>query len=177
MIILELKRYINSLFRRVIFSLLILIIVSFALKNNCFYETIYNMIYYDTLDFSYIYSKYNFLLGNIASRKESYVSSYRLKYKEISQTNNSFELVTDANLVINNINPGVVTFIGEVENLGFTVIISGDNNIDYWYSNLENISVNLYDHINNEILGSTIDDKLIMTFKKDNEYLSYEGLI
>lgn len=174
---LELRKYVNNLIKRVIISLFVLIVISFALKNNYYYETIYNIIYCDTIDFSYVYSKMHFLLGKTLSNHEQYVISDRLKYSDIKKHNNSFELITEENLVINNINPGVVTFIGELEDLGNTIIVSGDNNIDYWYSNIDNVSVNLYDHITDAILGSTAGNHLIMTFKKDDEYLDYEGLI
>lgn len=176
-IILELKRYLDNLFLRVIIALFLLITVSFTLKNNYSYENIYNVIYYDPIDFAYINSKLHFLLGNIIHHDDMYVTSIKLKYKDITKYNNSYKISTDYNLVINNINPGVVTFIGEIEDLGYTVIVSGDNNIDYWYSNIENVSVSLYDHISSEILGSTIDDYLILTIKEDEKYLDYEGLI
>ena len=172
----ELKHYLNNLFKRVILALFLLIIISYALKNNIYYEEIYNIMYADTIDFSYLNSKYRYLLGTLKN-EDGYVIADKLKYKSIKKYHNSYYLETDHNLVINNINPGVVTFIGDIDKLGKTIIVSGDNNIDYWYSNIENIAVKLYDHIEKEIIGNVKGNKLIMTFKKDDEYLSYEDYL
>lgn len=178
MILLEIGKYLNNLFKRAFLSLIILLLISFALKNNYFYDEIYNMIYSSNIDFSYVKSKTKLLMGNILRRQEKFVSSNKLIYKNIEKINNSYKLYTDANYVINNINPGVVIFIGNKETLGYTVIVEGDNGIDYWYSNIENISVNLYDYIDSSaIIGSTISDYLILTLTKDSEYLSYEEYI
>jgi len=45
-------------------------------------------------------------------------------------------------------------------------------------SNIENISVNMYDYIdNNTIIGSVIDNYFYLSILKDDEYLSYEEYI
>ncbi len=106
------------------------------------------------------------------------MSSNKLLYKSIEKYGNGYKLATDPHYVINNIKSGVVVYIGNKDDLGMTVIVESSSGVCYWYSNIEYISVNLYDYIDEEaIIGSTIDDYLILTISKDNEYLSYEDAI
>ncbi len=73
---------------------------------------------------------------------------------------------------------GIVVYIGSKDGLGNTLIIQGTDGTDYWYSNLENIGVNLYDYIEKDtLLGVTKDEYVILTFVKDGEYVNYEKFI
>ena len=66
-------------------------------------------------------------------------------------------------------------FIGEKEGYGNTVIIQGIDGVDIWYANIENVGVKLYDYtLNGTVLGETIDDKLYLVIKKDNDFIKYE---
>lgn len=144
------------------------------MQDNIYYQT-YKIVFESDIDFQYIKSKSKYLLGSIIDNKSHFVSSNKLLAKNIEKKNNSYYLYLDPNYVITNINSGVVTFIGKKDNLGETVIVSSDNGINYWYSNIENISVNLYDYIDTDtIIGSIVDDHLILTLMKDNRYLDYE---
>lgn len=134
-----------------------------------------NIIYDSIIDFSYFRSKTNILLGNILNKKDIFVSSEKIYYKNIEKYNNSYRLEVDNSYILKSIDNGVVVFIGNKENLGMTVIINCDDGTNIWYSNIENISVNLYDYINKDtIIGSSKDTSIYLTFIKDNEYQSYE---
>ncbi len=118
------------------------------------------------------------LLGNLFNKKELFVSSEKIRYKNIQQFHNSYKLEVDQSYVLKSIDNGVVIFIGNKESLGPTVIINCDDGTNIWYSNLENISVNLYDYIPaSTIIGSSKDNYIYLTFIKDNEYKSYEEYI
>ena len=72
------------------------------------------------------------------------------------------------------LNSGIVVYIGQKEKLGNTVIIQGTDGIDYWYSNIDNLSVNLYDYVEKDIvLGTSINEYIYLTILKDGEYLNY----
>lgn len=147
-------------------------------EDKPYFYLINDQLFYSNIDFSYIKSKTNYLRGKLVHHYPSFVSASKFIYKDVNTFNNSYVFTCDENLVINNFYSGVVIFKGEKENLGNTLIIAGDNNIYYWYSNIENIPVNLYDYIEKgTIIGSVIDSKLILTLTKDGNYLSYEGLI
>jgi len=104
-----------------------------------------------------------------------YVTSEKIIYKDITKHNNSYKLVVDNNYVIKSLSEGVVVFIGNIEGLGKTVTICSNDGVNISYSNIENISVNMYDYINkNTIVGSVIYNNLYLTFEKNKEYLSYD---
>lgn len=168
-------KYLNSLFIRSTIAIILLIFISVMLKLNYGYDFLYKMVYDTKIDYYYINSKTKYIIGNILGKKEKFVSSNKLIYKSIEKYQNGYKLMTEPNYVINNIKPGVVIYIGNKDDLGMTVIVESDNGICYWYSNIEYISVNLYDYIDEKkIIGSTIDDYLILTISKDKEYLNYE---
>ena len=144
--------------------------------NNLFHIGI-SMIFDNTIDFTYIRSKTNKLLGRI-TKKDYFVASERLEYKSVKKVDNSFKFITDKSYVINNLKSGVVTFIGNIDSLGESVIIKGDDGFDYYYSNIENINVKMYDYIDKGIIiGSTIDNYFLLTIVKDNKYYNYEDFI
>lgn len=163
---------VQNLLKRAIIATILFFFFCILIDNNIISKSI---IYDNYIDFAYFRSKTNILLGNILNKKESFVSSEKIHYKNIEQFNNSFRLEVGDSYVLKNIDNGVVTFIGNKEKLGPTIIINCDDGTNIWYSNLENISVNLYDYIQkNTIIGSSKDHNIYLTFIKDNEYQSYE---
>lgn len=167
----KLYKYISKIY----LSAIVFIIISIVLMQDKLYYQAYSLVFESDINFQYIKSKSKYLLGSIVDNKSHFVSSNRLVPKNIVKKDNSYYLYLDSNYVISNFNSGVVTFIGKKDNLGNTVIVSSDNGINYWYSNIENISVNLYDYIETDtIIGSIIDDHLILTLMGNNRYLNYE---
>ena len=72
----------------------------------------------------------------------------------------------------------MVVFIGDKENYPNTIIVEQVNGIEVWYSNIENVNVDMYDYIEKgKIIGSTIDDNLYLVYKKDGEILNYNDYI
>ncbi len=73
---------------------------------------------------------------------------------------------------------GIVVFIGEKEDYGNTVIIQGMDGIDYWYGNITNLGVKLYDYVETKnIIGQAKDNKLYVLFMKDNKILDYNDYL
>lgn len=171
------RKYINDLFIRTIISIILFFFMFFLLNNDKLYKNVSKVVFDNTIDFSYIRSKTNKLLGRI-TKKDYFVVSEKLEYKNVEKYNNSYKFITDDNYVINNIKSGVVTFIGNIDDLKNTIIITGDDGYDYYYSNLENINVKIYDYIDkNVILGSTKGNYFYLTISKDNNYYNYEDFI
>lgn len=167
------RKYINNLIIRTIISLILFFLMYYLLNN----ENIYKIVFDNTIDFTYIRSKVNKLLGNITN-KDYFVVSEKLEYQSVSKYHNSYKFITGYNYVISSLKTGVVTYIGNKDDLGSTVIVTSDDGYDYYYSNLENINVKVYDYIeNNTILGSTKGNYFYLTISKDNEYFNYEDFI
>lgn len=169
----ELKRYLIDLFKRTIISLLLFFLLSLFLKQDKYYYKLHNIMFISNIDFSYIKSKTNYLLGKYIYDEEKYVSSEKLIYKNIEKIDNSYLLKVDDHLIINNLCNGVV--VSKDEN---KIIVDCDSNISITYENLENININLYDYISKGIiLGNVKNDELVLTFKNGEEYISYENFI
>ena len=173
------KKYLKSLIMRTLLAIITFLIICIGLKNDNTYYTYYPWLFASNIDFSYIKSKVNKLVGQvILNPKTAYVSSSKLNYQKVEKYGNSYAFLTDSKYVVNNLEAGVVIYIGNKDDLGETVIIAGDDGVNYWYSNLENIVVNLYDYVAKaQIIGNTEDKILYLTFMKDNNYLSYETFI
>ena len=67
------------------------------------------------------------------TNKEHFVVSEKLEYKSVERVNNSYKFITDNNYVINSLENGVVTFIGDIDDLGISVIIRSDDGFDYTF--------------------------------------------
>lgn len=168
---------IYNYFTKIYISIILFIALSIILNNDNYYKRLEPIIFSSNIDFQYIKSKSKYLLGNLVNNKEVFVSGEKFNAKSIEKIDNSYKIELDYNYVINNKVSGIVTFIGNKESLGMTVIVSGDDGVNYWYSNIENISVNLYDYINKgTILGSVKENYLILTMMKNNTYLNYEDI-
>lgn len=164
----EIKDYLKRILASIIVFFFICIIIDYNLIDP-------NIILKNNIDFSYIRSKSKILFGNPLYKKEVYVTSEKLKYYNIEEYKNGYKLKVDKNYVIKSIKSGVVIFIGNIEDINRTIKIESDDGTIISYSNLENISINMYDYVEkNQVLGSTIDNSLYLCFEKNKEYLSYE---
>lgn len=71
----------------------------------------------------------------------------------------------------------MVVFIGDKEYYGNTIIIESLDGIYYWYGNISNTSVKLYDYIEKGSFIGEASNDLYLVFSKDNKYLNYEEYI
>ncbi|MCH5166428.1 MAG: M23 family metallopeptidase [Erysipelotrichales bacterium] len=163
---------IKNLLKRMFICIILFFILTIVIDDNLISS---NTIVSNHLDFSYIRSKTNMILGSFINKDNLYVSSEKIIYKDISPYYDGYRLIVDKNYIIKSLRSGVVVFIGNKENYGLTIIINCDDGTNISYSNLENINVNLYDYINKDtIIGSTVNNELYLVFEKNKEYLSYE---
>ena len=101
-----------------------------------------------------------------------------LVYSDKKDYKNGVSLSVGNNYNMYSLCGGIVVYIGDKENLGNTVIIQGTDGVDYWYSNLENLSVNLYDYVEKKtLLGVSKGENIYLTFVKNGKYIDYEEFI
>lgn len=177
-----LKKYIKGFITRcmlcIIIFLLISIICNFSDSNLLWFK---NNIYDKNINFTFfnnVYKKYinKYIPFNIIDEKV--VMSEELVYNEKNDYLNGVSLNVGKNYNMYSLCGGIVVYIGEKDGLGDTIIIQGTDGVDYWYSNLENLSVGLYDYIENDtLIGVSKSDNIYLTFVKDGEYISYEEFI
>lgn len=106
--------------------------------------------------------------------KDKMVFNEKLSYNSCEKYMDGVKLGVDNSYLVPSYGTGLVLFVGEKENYGNTVIVSNNSGIDVWYSNIEPC-VKLYDYVKEgELIGSSLDDKIYMVFKKDGNILNYE---
>lgn len=171
------KLLIKSMVLLVIFLITIILIKS----NDKNKEWIEKNILSKNISFASIKTLYTKYFGNVLPL-DSYLSTEtvfneKLTYKEINKYKDGISLTVDNNYLVPVIYSGIVTFIGDKEEYGKTIIIESDNVI-IWYSNIENTTIKLYDYVEKgSYLGETINDKLYLLFKKDGKVVNYKEYI
>lgn len=174
------KKYIKSLFTRVLISIILFLIISIFVnssdKNLLLFK---NQVYDQSLKFNKISAFYKKYFGDIVKKPSP--SEVLSVSKEISYT--SYNAYMDGVKLegVNVVYPyksGIVVFIGEKEGYGNTIIIQGMDGIDYWYGNVEDINVKLYDYIESDnIIANAKNSELYVVVMKDGKVLDYEEYI
>ena len=176
------KKYIKGFIARtmicIILFLVISIICNFSDKNLLWFK---NNVYDTNLNFSFfnkVYNKYISKYLPFDVYEEKIVMSEGLVYEDKKEYLNGVSLKVGKNFNMYSLCGGIVVYIGEKDKLGSTVIIQGTDGVDYWYSNLDNLSVNLYDYIEKDtLIGSSKSEEIYLTFVKNGDYISYEEFI
>ena len=176
------KKYIKGFITRclvcIILFLLISIVCNFSDKNLLCFK---NNIYDNNINFTFFNKLYNKYISKYLPfdvYEEKIVMSEGLVYNSKEKYLNGVSLNVGKSYNMYSLCGGIVVYIGEKEGLGETVIIQGTDGVDYWYSNLENLSVNLYDYIEKSVLiGTSKDQNIYLTFVKNGEYVNYEEYI
>ena len=175
------SNYINFLITRVLLAIIMffgVLILSNYNKNIKMFVS--NDVLKNNMSFTKIAGIYNKYFGNIIPIKEvgdesKTVFNEKINYSDIQNYVDGYSLEVTNNYLVPIINSGVVVFIGEKEDYGKTAIIQGIDEVEYWYGNMENINVGMYDYVSKgSLLGSTKGSTLYLVFQKNNEYLEYE---
>ena len=176
------KKYIKSFLSRTLICVIIFLVISIICnmgdKNLLWFK---NNIYNTSIDFSFfnnIYNKYIDKYLPFDLYEEKVVMKEGLVYDSKEKYLNGVALKVGNDYNLSSLMGGIVVYIGEKDSLGNTVIIQGTDGIDYWYSNIDNLNVGLYDYIEKDkIIGVSMSDTIYLTFLKDGEYISYEEYI
>lgn len=170
----NLKPFLSKFLLAVIFFLVSIIFTNISDKNLLLYK---EYVLTESMPFTKVKGWYEEYFGSVLPKPENTTTVFdgKLIYKEIEDYLDGEKLTLSSKSLVNNLTSGVVVFIGEKEGYGNTVIIQGIDGVDIWYANLENVGVKLYDYtLNGTVLGETIDDKLYLVIKKDNDFIKYE---
>lgn len=167
-------KYIN----KILLVVLITLVTMILLKSNSDLKPIfYKYLYEDNIRFADINNLYKKYFGSIIpDNKVKTVSANNLVYTSKEKYKDGVKLTVSKNYTVPAIKEGMVVFVGEKEGYGKTVIISGIDGIDIWYSNIDS-NVKIYDYVNkSDIIGEASDSLYIVIKKKDN-VLNYEKYI
>ncbi len=169
-----------------VFKFLILVILTcitiISLQLNEQLKSIfYKQVLTDNISFVSFNNWYKENFGDILPfvdhSLEEPVFNEKLKYDEITNFKDGYELKVSINYLIPSIDTGIVTYIGEKEGYGNTLIVEYGDGLVIWYSNLENINLNMYDYVKKSQIIGEVDNVLYLVFYKNGEIVSYENYI
>lgn len=175
----EIKVFLNKLLISIIIFLTALISVK---KTPTLKPVLKDKIYEDSFKFITIknfYEKYfGDFLSNKVSKETTSVFNEKLSFQKINRYKDGVELIVNTNYLVPVIESGIVVYIGEKEDYGYTVIVEQVNGIDVFYSNINPIDIKIYDYVEKgTLLGETKNNNLYLVFQKNGEYLDYKKYI
>ncbi len=173
-------KYLRGLITRVLLSIIFVISTSIFIKLNASNKLyVEDYIFQDSLKFTQINKWYQNTFGKIIpdsnSSSELVMENNDLKSLEYEKYLDGVKFTITKGSPISLINGGIVVYIGDKEGYGNTVIIQGNDGIDYWYGGITNANINLYDYLEKDaLIGEAQNDYLYLVLEKDKNYLSYE---
>ena len=162
-----------------LFLVIIVLIALICFKfNGNLKIKVTNLLKVNNISFAKINKWYKNHLGSVLPFKKEEVKEVfneKLEYSKLEDYKEGVRLTTKEKYLVPNLNDGIVIFIGKKDGLGNTIVIQSSNEVEYWYSNLDNITLNLYDYVNKgEYLGEVKNKTLYLSFYKKGEKLDYK---
>ena len=176
----ENKIWLTKLLISIIFVLVSLIYMRVSDTNKSFYV---DKLLQDNINFQSFNGLYNKYFGNKFENKtinseEMLTFNDTLTFSSREKIDNSYKLNVGMEYAVPVLKPGIIVFVGDKDNLGKTVIVQGNDGVDVWYSNLVNSEFGMYDYVSKgDILGTTLDEYLILSFNRNGTFLTYEEYI
>lgn len=182
------NKYNNYLFKTINSILicgLFFIISLILIKSNDKIKTkFYHYVYDTNISFASINNWYTKIFGspipfkNLIKDTTQPVFDEKLNYSNNEQYLDGVKLIVDDNYLIPILETGMVTFVGEKEGYGNTIIIEQVDGVSLWYGNLDKENVKLYDYVEKgSLLGEVKGNTLYLVYKKDGNVLNYEDYL
>ena len=166
-------------------KLLILIVLFIITIIACRYNNAKKFINEKLLSNDFPYNKiktiYNKYLGDVMpvmniSSNEQPVFYEKIEYSSIDAHDDFIVLTVENNYLVPAFYDGVVVFVGNKDKYKDLVIVNSKD-VYIYYFNI-NAKVEVYDEIKKgEYVGFTKDDKLYLSFTKNNKVLDYKEFI
>lgn len=176
-------KYLKFLVTRILLSIILLMITCIFLKiDDKNILLVEKYLFEDSLEFTKINNWYQENMGEILPTiKEDtnlVFSSSELKTSEYEKYENGVKIKLSNNQPVSTLHGGIVVFIGEKDNYGNTLILQGNDGIDYWYGGITNLAVNLYDYVEKDtLIGETINNYLYLVLQENGEFIGYEEIL
>lgn len=176
------RKYLGGLLFKFLFVGVILFSLAIIYKSNSnLKDNISNYFFEDGISFVKIKNFYDKYLGGILPIKKdetiTEVFDEKLQFNDMSIYYDGVQLSVSENYLVPVLDEGMVVFIGDKDNYGKTVIIENLNGVQYWYGNISNTSLKLYDYVQNGDLVGEVNGELYMVFSREGSYLNYEEYI
>lgn len=172
-------KYLRNLITRILLSIILIISTLIFIRtndNNKSYLDKY--VFQDSLKFTQInkwyQDKFGSLIPSYQENTQVVFGSDNITPKEYEKYGNGIKIKIDGNSQVSTIYGGIVVFIGEKEDFGNTIIIQGNDGINYYYASINNPCVNLLDYIEKDTLIGEVKDYLYLVLEKDGQYIDYD---
>lgn len=179
-----LKRNVKIMLSKFLLSVIVFLIALICIKKDIsLKEFIKENVFEKSIKFSSnqkLYDKYfeSYLSVERKNSDEKAVFSEKINYLSFENYENGVKLTVEDNYLVPVLESGVIVYIGEKEKLGNTVIVEQVDGIETIYSNVNSTNYKLYDYVEKgDLIGETLNKKLILQFQKNGEYLDYQTLI
>lgn len=174
--------FINLTFRTMIVVVILLFLAIVYKSDSGFSDIVSNCFFENEISFTKINKLYDKYLGGLLPLKKDNDSSTavfdeKLEFSAESIYYDGVKLRVSENYLVPSLDEGMVVFIGDKENYGTTVIIENLDGIDFWYGNVSNTSLKLYDYVEKGTLVGDVNNDLYLVFSKNGKYLNYEEYI
>lgn len=160
------KKILNKVCFSIIFVLVSLIFVEYGNNRSLYKENVLN----NNINFSKLrmyYDKYFIGKSDEVSNEDVMVGN-EIEFEEVDGRYKYFEES------VNVLQSGIVVYVGEKDGLGNTVVIQGVDGVDFWYSNLNNVSVSLYDYVKMEDSIGLSNEYYVISLYRDGNLISYD---
>lgn len=168
------KSWITKLLLSIIILLLCLIVSNLNLE---FKDYLKDTILEKDIKFSNIHKFYDKYIGSMSDKKTSLVVNEESSIEQLPRTEEEgiYMIKVGKDYVIDFLQPGIIVYIGEKDNLGNTVIVQGNDGVDLWYSNVLITEYSLYDYVSKgDVLGISNGEEIKLTIVEDGNKLKYE---
>lgn len=179
----SMEKYAASVLIRTFIVLILLCTLAIIYKSDSsLKDNISSYFFEESISFTKIKRVYDKYLGGLLpvkndSKNTSPVFNEKLEYSSSSIFYDGVKLSVSENYLVPSLDEGMVVFIGNKENYGYTIIIENLDGINFWYSNILSTSLKLYDYVEKGKLVGEVGNELYMVFSKDGNYLNYEDYI
>ncbi len=170
-------RFINKLLISIIILLSCLIVNK---KNPTFMNKVKKYIFEENINFTKFKKAYNKYFGKYIGEENSVeeVFTEKLEYKSKSLYKDGVKLEVNDGYLIPSLESGIVTYMGEKEEYGYTIIIEQVNGINVWYSNINPKDIKMYDYIKKgDLIGESKGKELFLLFEEKGKFLDYKKYI
>lgn len=163
-------------------GVLTIICLIFLKKDISFKKFFNDKVLSINFNFSYINSLYKKYLGgslpfsDIFSEAKT-VFNENLSYDGFTDYLDGVSLNVGTDYLVPSLDTGLVVFIGEKEGYGNTIVVQQVNGIDVWYSNMSDVSVDMYEYVSKGSFIGSCHENLILVFKKDGNVLDYKKYV
>lgn len=173
----EEKSRFSTILNKILISIIFLLV---CLITTNFSENFRSKFKEEVLENTISFTKFNRFYEKFMTKKdkeedELVSSDVGIDSTSYEEYNGSYKFKVGVEAPVDIIASGIIVYIGDKDGYDNTVIVQGNDGVDIWYSNVYVTDYSLYDYVKRgKILGSSINEEIIVTFMKDGKKISYE---